>query len=109
MNIGRLRHRIKIQKQRYRPSDYGATIAEWHDLHNVWAEVKPLSGRELFVAQQVQAETSAQIWLRYLADVDTTMRVEFNGRFYQILSVINYRELNKSLILHCKELHNGER
>ncbi|QIM63151.1 head-tail adaptor protein [Pasteurellaceae bacterium Orientalotternb1] len=106
MNIGRLRHRIRLQKQRNRPSDYGATIDEWHDVHHVWAEVKPLSGREYFAAAQIQSEVTTQIWLRYLPNVDSTMRVVFGERIYDILSVINRKSLNKTLLLQCKESAN---
>ena len=106
MNIGRLRHRIRLQKQRNRPSDYGATIAEWLDVHHVWAEVKPLSGREYFAEAQIQSEVTTQIWLRYLPNVDSTMRVVFNEQIYEIVSVINYKLLNKTLLLQCKDVPN---
>lgn len=106
MNIGRLRHRITLQKQRNRPSDYGAAVAEWHDVHHVWAEVKPLSGREYFANAQIQSDITTQIWLRYLPDVDSTMRVVFGGQLYDIVSVINYKSLNKTLLLQCKEQAN---
>lgn len=106
MNIGKLRHRITLQKLHNRPSDYGATVAEWQDVHHVWAEVKPLSGREYFAQAQIQSEVTSQIWLRYLPDVNSTMRVIFNRQVYEIVSVINYKSLNKTLLLQCKEVVN---
>lgn len=106
MNIGRLRHRITIQALHHRPSDYGATVPDWQDLHHVWAEVKPLSGKESFSAAQIQPETTVHIWLRYRPDVDTTMRVKFGEKHYQIIGVLNYKELNRSLLLQCKEMPN---
>ncbi|HGO5853618.1 TPA: phage head closure protein [Mannheimia haemolytica] len=107
MNIGKLRHRIIIQTQRNRPSEYGAVVAEWHDLHTVWAEVKPISGRELNSANQIHSEATVQIWLRYLQNLDHTMRVKFGNRLFEIVAIQNWRELNRSLLLHCKELTNG--
>lgn len=107
MNIGKLRHRIIIQTQRNRPSGYGAVAPEWGDLHTVWAEVKPISGRELISASQIHAEATAQIWLRYLPNIDHTMRVKFGDRLFEIVAIQNWRELNRSLLLHCKELTNG--
>lgn len=107
MNIGKLRHRIIIQTQRNRPSGYGAVAPEWGDLHTVWAEVKPISGRELISASQIHAEATAQIWLRYLPNLDHTMRVKFGDRLFEIVAIQNWRELNRSLLLHCKELTNG--
>ncbi|OOH89534.1 head-tail adaptor protein [Pasteurellaceae bacterium 15-036681] len=109
MNIGRLRHRIKIQTLSNRPNDYGATIAEWRDKYHVWAEVKPLSGREFFGSNQIHSEATTQIWLRYIPNIDRTMRVKFNQRLFEIVAVINYKEQNRTLLLQCKELDNGER
>lgn len=106
MNIGRLRHRITIQQQYNRPNGYGATVSDWQDLHHVWAEVKPLSGRENFSAAQIQPEATVHIWLRYLPNVDTTMRLRFNDKLYLIIGVVNYKELNRSLLLQCKEVAN---
>lgn len=108
MNIGKLRHRIVIQAQRNRQSEYGAVVAEWHNLHSVWAEVKPISGRELFAASQIHSEATIQIWLRYIPDIDYTMRIKFGGRLFEIVSIQNWRELNRSILLHCKELINGD-
>lgn len=107
MNIGKLRHRIIIQTQRNRPSEYGAVVAEWHDLHTAWAEVKPISGREYFSAQQVQSEVTTQIWIRYRDGIEPTMRVAHKGKLYEIVSVLNYQGLNKALQLMCKEKLNG--
>lgn len=108
MNIGRLRHRITLQKLSHRPNDYGATVAEWLDVATVWAEVKPLSGREYFSADQIQAEVTTVIWLRYLANIDSTMRVKFDDRSFEIVSVINHKEQNRALQLQCKEVKNGD-
>lgn len=107
MNIGKLRHRITIRKQHNRPSDYGATFAEWQDLHHVWAEVKPITGRELFSAAQTHSEATYHIWLRYLPYIDTTMQVQFGSRTFEIIAIQNWREQNRSLLLHCRELTNG--
>lgn len=106
MQIGRLRQRITLQRQHYRQNDYGASIAEWQDIATVWAEVKPLTGREFFTAQQIQSEITTQITIRYLDNIDTTGRVLFGSHQYEILSVMNSQERNISLQLMCKELTN---
>lgn len=106
MEIGKLRHRVTLQKQINAPNDYGATVTKWRDIATVWAEIKPLSGREYFSAQQVQSEVTTQIWLRYRDDVKPTMRVNHNGKHYEILSVLNTNGWNTSLQLMCKENPN---
>lgn len=107
MKIGELRHRITLQKQINVQNDYGATVTQWQTVATVWAEIKPISGREYFSAQQVQSEITTQIWIRYRNDVVPTMRVAHNGKYYEIISVLNHNGRNTSLQLMCKDNPNG--
>lgn len=107
MNIGKLRHRIILLRQVNEVNDYGASTQTWKRVATVWADVRPLSGREYFSAQQVQSEVTTQIWLRYLDGIMPTMRVKFGKRTLDIVSVLNTQERNVSLQLMCKEVING--
>lgn len=107
MEIGRLRHRITLMRQVNEVNDYGATITKWKSIATVWAEVKPLSGREYFSAQQVQSEITTQIWMRHLDGIKPSMRVKFGKRFFEIVAVLNTQERNVSLQLMCKEAVDG--
>lgn len=106
MDIGRLRHRITLMRQVNEINDYGATMTKWKSIATVWAEVKPLSGREYFSAQQVQSEITTQIWLRHIEGIKPTMKVKFGKREFEILSVLNTQERDVSLQLMCKETGN---
>lgn len=64
----------------------------------------PLNGREYFAAQQINAEVSTKIVIRYLKGVEPTMRVNFKDRYFEILSVIHMAERKKELQLMCKEV-----
>lgn len=107
MEIGKLRHRITLQQQINTQNDYGVIVTIWQNIATVWAEIKPISGREYFSAQQVQSEVTTQIWIRYRKGIEPTMRVEHNGKYYEIISVLNYQGLNKTLQLMCKDKSNG--
>lgn len=107
MNIGKLRHCITLQRQINAQNDYGAVVTTWQDIATVWAEIKPISGREYFEASQVQSEVTTQIWIRYRDGIEPTMRVAHNGKQYEIVSILNYQGLNKTLQLMCKEKLNG--
>ncbi|WP_118841974.1 phage head closure protein [Haemophilus haemolyticus] len=107
MNIGKLRHRITLLKQVNDVNDYGASVQTWRTVATVWAEVRPLSGREYFSAQQVQSEVTTQIWLRYIDGIKPSMKVKFANREFEILSVLNTQERDVSLQLMCKETVNG--
>lgn len=103
MNIGKLRHRITLLRQVNEVNDYGASTQTWKRVATVWANVRPLSGREYFSAQQVQSEVTTQIWLRHIEGIKPTMKVKFGKREFEILSVLNIQERDVSLQLMCKE------
>lgn len=104
MKIGKLRHRVTLQEYISSKDSFGAEIETWSDTATVWAGIEPLSGKEYFAAQQVNAEINTKIMIRYRAGVRSTMRVAFQNRLFEILSVINTEEKNQELILMCREV-----
>lgn len=104
MKIGQLRHRIVLQEYTSTQDSFGAEVQSWVDIATVWASIEPLSGREYFAAQQINAEVSTKITIRYRAGIKPTMRIIFKSRIYEILSVINTREQKRELTLMCKEV-----
>jgi SPP1 family predicted phage head-tail adaptor len=104
LGIGKLRHRITLQKYVSSKDSYGAENKVWSDLANVWASIEPISGKEYFAAQQVNAEVSTKIIIRYRKDVEPKMKIKYMGRYFEILSVIHTKEQKKELQLMCKEL-----
>ncbi|MDA8212164.1 MAG: phage head closure protein [Clostridia bacterium] len=104
MNAGELRHRVKIQQKSVTRDSFGAESVTWSDVATVWAVVEPLRGREFFGAQQVNAEVTTRIRIRYRSGVVPTMRALYGSRVYDIQSVINLDERNRELQLMCKEV-----
>ncbi|CAM3201431.1 phage head closure protein [Xenorhabdus nematophila] len=93
MRAGRLRHRITLQKNESSRSPMGSVINKWVDVADVWAEVQPISGRELVASGAVLSEATVRIWLRYRADMTTTHRIFYQGdstqgQFFNIVAVI---------------------
>lgn len=105
MDIGRMKHRITIQKYIESKNEYGEVIKNWVDFKTVWASVEPILGRKFFMAETVNSEITHEITMRYIPGVKTNMRVKFKDRiFEQKAPPINVRESNKELKLMCKEL-----
>lgn len=101
MRIGSLRHRITLQARIESQDLYGQPLETWLDSAPVFAEVAALSGRELFQAQQVNAETTTRIRIRYRDDVTPALRIKFGAILYNIQSVINLENRNRELVLMC--------
>jgi len=67
----------------------------------VWARVEPLSGRELFQAQQIQASINTRFTIRHITGITPKMRISYDSKNYQIESVINTNEQNREIQLMC--------
>lgn len=86
MKAGDLRHRVELQ-HKVSPRDpgsgeYGEPV--WQKLVAVWAQVSPLSARDLIAAQTAQSEATARVVIRYRSDVLPTMRIVHRGQIYSI-------------------------
>lgn len=74
MKVGRLRHRIILQR-RQDVVVSGEVVPAWEDIAPIWASITPLSGREFFAAQQVAADVTTSILIRWRADVEAAGRI----------------------------------
>ena len=108
MKAGSLRHRVTIQRLTITQGPSGDLVETWADVATLWGAVEPLSGREYWQAQQVAAETSIRVRIRYRAGLDTTMRVIHDARTLEILSIVDPEERHAELQLMCRELKATE-
>lgn len=106
MRAGQLRHRVTIQQLGPVTRDaMGGEIATWNTYAELYAAVEPLEGRELFSAQQVAAEISHRVRIRYHAGVVPKMRVLFGSRVFDIQSAMSIEERGRETHLYCREVN----
>ena len=103
MRSGRLRHRLVLQSKTYTTNAYGERVVGWATETTVWGAIEPLSGREYFSQQQVQAEAKVRIVIRYNSSIDTTWRVSHGGLYYDIEDVQNHDTRGRMITLMCRE------
>jgi SPP1 family predicted phage head-tail adaptor len=108
MKAGSLRHRVTLQQLTISQGTSGDLVEAWGDVATLWAAVEPLSGREYWQAQQVAAETSIRVRIRYRDGLDTTMRVIYGTKTLEILSIVDPEERHRELQLMCRELKATE-
>ena len=105
MRIGRLRHRVAIQAQA-EPAAIdaaGETRPSWSTVTTVWASIDPAGGKELYAGQQVNAEVSHKVTIRYYSALTTAHRLLFGDRIFDINFIRNVEERNIYQELLCKE------
>ena len=103
MRAGRLRHRVIMQAQTETQSSTGAAIITWRPQDTIWAGIEPLSGKEFFAADSVQAEVKVRIVIRYHKTVTAAWRVYHDGLFYDIKAVLNENVRNRMITLMCAQ------
>jgi SPP1 family predicted phage head-tail adaptor len=111
MRAGKLRHRVTLQSLTAgspQQTASGQPDESWADEATIWASVEPLRGRELFAAQEHHSRVEVRIRLRYRAGITAAMRVSFDGRYYNIVAVLDREERHRELELMCEQgVNNG--
>ena len=98
---------ITIQSPVESVNTLGERVITWSDVDMVHAAVEPIRGREFFAAEQVQAEFSHRVVMRYRDGMTTRMRVLHLGRVLQINTIIDVDERHKELQMMCREMPNA--
>ena len=104
MNAGRLRHRIEIQRATEGRNQHGGVEEDWQPIATRWAAIQPFRARELFAAQQVQSQVTHRIWMRYFEGLQSTDRIKFGQRIFNIDGIRNIDERNRELEVFCMEV-----
>lgn len=111
MRAGTLKHRVLFEQlSTGSPTQNagGEIESSWAAFKTLWASVSPLKGRELVAAQQISAEVTGVIKIRYNALVTASMRAVFEGRVYDILAVIDPEEAHREMWCYTKQgVSNG--
>lgn len=91
MQSGPLRHRLEIQTVTETRDSYGGISQAWTTLETRWANIQPMSSRELWQAQQAQSQATHKITMRYYSGLTEKHRLKVSGgtRVFNIASVIN--------------------
>lgn len=101
--IGQLRHRVSIQTEGGDPDDYGEVIPSWTTSATRWAAVEPLTGREFWASQQLKSEVSHKVTMRGGISITPDMRLLFDSRPFDVISVRDIDERGQWIEVLAKE------
>lgn len=103
---GKLRHRVKVLDQVQKPNSYGEPVPDPVVIAERWASVEPVSEREAIRAQQVFAEVTHLIGMRYLAGLRPKMQLQFGARTFELGPALNPGEQGHTTLMEitAKEL-----
>lgn len=108
ISTGKLMHRVILQQRSTTPDDYGQTPNTWTDLKEVYANVKPIGGREKLRAMAIQATLTHTVAIRYtsmfMPPLDSTKwRIKYGDRIFNIVATRDVDEENRFIIFDCTE------
>lgn len=104
MRAGKLRHRIAFQERTETKGVQGGITPSWTTVAFRWAEIKPLTGKELVNAQQIESTISHMVRFRYLPLLTTKLRILFKQRAFGIERTRNVEERNIEHVCLCTEV-----
>lgn len=103
MRAGELRERITLQRNTPTRDGFGAEVPSWATVATVWAKVVATSGNEQINQSIGVATTVYSITIRARDDVDTNMRILYEGATLEIKAVLDSDE-TAALLLDCREV-----
>lgn len=109
MKPGTFTHKVTLQRRIEERNSIGEAVITYMDAISAWAAVEPLSGRELFAAQQTQSEITTRIRIHWRRGISERMRVKHVTSYaapvqsdvYDVLSVIDVLAAHHELHLMC--------
>jgi SPP1 family predicted phage head-tail adaptor len=105
MRSGALRQRVTVMAPGTpgAPDALGQPTLSPITVGTYWADVRPLSGRELAIAQQLRADLSHLVVMRRVGALDATMWLIFNGLQLNIGAVVDVDSRRRELNLYCTQ------
>lgn len=99
-----MRERIEIQSRTLSADSFGGQTATWSTAATVWGKVEPLSGREMWQAQQVRPDVSHKVTIRHYSGLTPKHRLLVDSaRVFSIEAVLDIEDRHRQMVLMCKE------
>ena len=87
MIVGEMKNRVDVQIYEVTVNEFGDTVKTWISKGERWAKIEPISAREYFNAQAVQALISHRIvWRNRYFNVSSIRNLNENNIEYEIFS-----------------------
>lgn len=108
VDIGRMRHRVMLQQRSGALDAFGQPVNSWLDVAEIWADIRPVSGREQLRKFVPGWELTHTVLIRYdkrfmpLSSL-VVWRLVFDNRIFSISSALNFDERKRVVILECIE------
>lgn len=104
LRSGKMRHRIRVELRRETPSASGEPAYVWDLFAERFASVEPLLGKEYFAAGAQADKVTTRFRIRYLAGLKPRMRIVWDGKWFDIVSIQLVNGIKHEQIVMADEL-----
>lgn len=106
LDAGVLNKRITLQEHTETPDGEGGFTESWSDVGTYWANVKPLSARQVFQYRSSNVIATHVIKVRAQVPVEEDNRILYGSRVFEVLTSENEDEANVLKWVTCKEVRD---
>lgn len=107
MRSGNLKHKIDFLELIETKNSFGEIENTFALFKYAYSSIVPTSAKEYFASGQTNAQATHKIELRYLSGITPSMQIVYGSRKFEIISIINVREMNKTLQIIATEIIHG--
>jgi SPP1 family predicted phage head-tail adaptor len=103
MRIGDLKNRIQLEAPVAASDNMGGSTDTFTTMATIWAAIWPVSASEQIEGMGATMTITHRIRIRYREDVIPSWRINFKGKYYNIVSIINPGMNNRMIEILAKE------
>jgi SPP1 family predicted phage head-tail adaptor len=94
------RHLLTLETRTETPDSFGEAALSYTELATAWGSIESVNARERFEAQQVKADVSHRITLRYAASyagLSPSDRITYGSRTFDLVSVMDRDGMSREI------------
>jgi SPP1 family predicted phage head-tail adaptor len=103
LRSGNLNREVVVEQRSTTKDTSGQQLDVWTQFCKTRAQIEQMSGAEVVSAGAQLGETMHQVIMRYRPGIRANMRLTYQGRILDILSVLDDFSQHRKLTLLCKE------
>lgn len=104
MLTGKMRRMVTIRTNARAPDGMGGYTETPADIDNIPARIQPLEGNEKLRAMQTGMTAPHQFTLRYRSDIRGASTLVYDGRTFDIQSIVDPEEKHRELVILADEV-----
>lgn len=104
MRAGLMRRQVTVLGSERVPDGGGGYTEQPVEIATVWSRVEPLQGREQILAMQTGMQRPYRFTLRYRPGVTGAKMLQYDGRRFDITSVVDPEERHRQLVIMAEEV-----